>query len=170
MQKIDFKPKNPKEYLQQIINFAYLSIGIPLLIFAWLYLRASRDALEPLVTQSFNIALYVLTTFGMAGVVVYTTIKFKKLMNEAWEKEDLLDKLVIHKKAVMMKFGLYALTALFIDLAFYLSASQFFGALFTIMFILFSINNPSLPSIVKDLQLKGRNREVMLKNVNFEEQ
>ena len=156
MQKIDFKPKNPKEYLQQIINFAYLSIGIPLLIFGWLYLQASTEALSPLVSPTFNIALFTLVTIAMAGIVIYTSIKFKRRMNDAWEKEDLIEKLVIHKHAVWMKFSFYALISVLIDLAFYISASEYFGALFTIMIILFSINNPSLPSIVKDLRLQDR--------------
>jgi hypothetical protein len=81
---------------------------------------------------------------------------------EAAQKSHLKEKLTDYQKASNARFVYYGLSTFLITIGFYLTNLQPFAALFGVMLVLFSINNPSSRKIVIDLKLKGDEKKAIL--------
>ncbi len=161
------KHSNSKQYQQSLITIAYLCAGLPLLLFGWLFLEVSHGNVEPKVGE---VRLYFGITVAFMLLIVFVGIHFFRQLNaKARSQEVLTDKLAVYRNAVLLRMLSYAAASLVVIAAMYVTAEEFFSALYAIMIVLFSINNPSLPGIAKDLKLTGTQRSDFLKNREFGE-
>lgn len=155
---------NSKEYLRQLINIAYISMSIPLLIFGWLYLEVSTNRIEPIVSPDKVNMIFILSTVITIGLLWMGNRRYQQKLSLARTEETLVNKLLLYKKAVFIRFLLFGIAAMVTTIGIYLTASELFAITFSIVVVLFSINNPSLYRIAKALQLEGEEKEHILKS------
>jgi hypothetical protein len=158
---------NAKEYIRKLINIAYLSIGIPLLLFIYVYLESTAETLIPIVKQEYNMMVFIPIFIVSLALIVWGNKKYKNHLSEAGVKELLSEKLIIYQKGTTIRFVSYSISSLLISIGFYLTDLQVFAALFGIMIVLFSINNPNARKVAIDLKLKNDNRNIILKGLDF---
>ena len=156
-----------KTYLQKLQTFAYVCLGLPLLFFIYLYLESSVERLVPLINQ--EQILYLFTPLLIVSIfLVYTANKkFKSINNSAILETDFLRKLTTYQKASNTRFFYYGISTLLITIGFYITNFQPLAALFGIMIVLFSINNPNQRKIVRDLKLKDPEKTIILKGLEI---
>lgn len=88
-------------------------------------------------------------------------------MDQARSKPELSEMLKIYQTANNNRFIVYGISAMMISIGFYLTDFQPFAALFGIMVVLFSINNPNTRRIVNELRLKDKNKEIILDGLDI---
>lgn len=154
---------NSKDYLRQLTTIAYLNMSIPLLLFGWLYLEASTHRLEPRVDPKNIVWIFsILTLMSVFLLYLGNKLYYQKL-SIAQSINTLVEKLLIYKKAVYWRFLFFGIAGLIITLGIYITASELFAISFSIVIVLFSINNPSLIRIAKALKLKDKEKEIILR-------
>lgn len=161
------KQLNGKTYVRHIQNVAYLCLGIPLLFFIYLYLESSVDQLEAKIPEEYQLMLFIPFLLLSAGMIIWGMRKYRAKVAGAIEAGDLKEKLTIYQKGSMMRFLVYGISSLLITFGFYLTDFQAFAALFGIMLVLFSINNPNAGKIAGELKLKNHDKEVILKGLDI---
>lgn len=163
-----FKYKNSREYLRALINRAYLSISLPFVLFGWLYLESTADNLYPQIPENMILLTSFLVFFLMFILVIIGYIQSSRLLRLAQTKAYLNEKILLHQEAITRKFIYFSIAALVISIGLYITANELISVLFAGMIIIFSINNPTLRSIVRDLQLRNEEKDTVLKVENFE--
>lgn len=158
---------NGKEYIRKLINIAYLSIGIPLLFFIYAYLESSAETLNALIDEKYNVMVLVFVLVISLVLIVLGHKKHKTLLLEARQKDLLKEKLILYQKGSTIRFVAYSISSLLISIVFFLTDFQPFAALFGLMIVLFSINNPNARKIVIDLHLKEEDRNIILKGLDL---
>lgn len=151
-----------KTYLQKLQTFAYICLGFPLLFFIYVYLESSVDQLIPLVNPDYNLIIFIPSFILALLLILYGRKQYSSLKNEAIDKPSLKQKLLHYQKANNVRFLFYGMSTLLITIGFFLTNYQAFAALFGIMLVLFSINNPNQKKIITELKLKGDEREVII--------
>jgi hypothetical protein len=156
-----------RSYLQKLQTFAYGTLALPLLFFIYLYLESSVDRLESLVSQDTHTLIFIPALLICAFLFFLSWKKFKILKGTAVAKERFKEKLEIYRKANNFRFVIYGAIAGLCTLGFYLTNYQPFAALFGIMIVLFSINNPTARKIVSDLKLKDKEKQTILTGIEI---
>ena len=156
-----------KNYLQKLQTFAYLSLGVPLIFFIYIYLESSVDGLEEIIPSQYHVTILVPVLIVCLPLLYWNLKKFKRSVEQSSEKTKLRDKLKLYQLANNSRFLTYAICAMVICIAFFLTNFQAFAALYGIMLVLFSINNPSARRIVQDLKLKGKEKEIVLNGLQI---
>jgi hypothetical protein len=160
--------QNSREFQRNLINIAFGCISLPLLIFAWLYLESSIDELEPVFKQEKTATLVLFfAAVIMLLVVFFGGRMYNKKLGMARESKTLVNKLMIYRQALIKKFLSFGIASMVIVIGFYLTNIQLFAVFFALMIILFSINNPNSRKISKDLKLKDREKEIVLKGLDL---
>lgn len=162
-----FKYKNSRDFLRVLISRAYLSFGAPLLLFGWLYLESTSDNLNPqlrpeLVHIASFLVMILMTLFIIAGY-----LKSSRILKPAKMPEPLVEKLLLYRKALTLKFVYFSVAAFIVSIGLYLTANELMSVLFAGVIVVFSISNPTLQGIVKDLHLKDEERDMILKVKDF---
>ena len=152
---------NGRIYLQKLQTVAYLCIGIPLLFFIYAYLESSVDQLEEIIPSNYH--LYILFPLILICLIInYWSIKkYKFLINQSFSKLALREKLALYQEGNNNRFIMYGISAMMISIGFYLTNFQPFAALFGIIVVLFSINNPNARKIVTELKLRNKDKEII---------
>jgi len=159
--------KNSRDYLRQLTNIAYLGMSLPLLLFGWFYLEVSNHKMAPRVDERHVVWIFLsLTGLMLLSFYMGNRLHQRKLMI-ARSRNTLREKLHVYKSAVYSRFIYFTVGALLITLGIYITASELFAISFSIVIVLFSINNPTLYRIVKALQLEGEERDIVLKSRDF---
>ncbi len=158
---------NGKEYVRKLINIAYLSIGIPLLFFAWVYLESNAETLVPKVAENHELILFIPVLVISLALIFFGHKKHKHFTKIAREEEYLTNKLNVYQKGTTFRFVFYSISSLLISLGFFLTDFQPFAALFGIMIVLFSMNNPNARKVAGDLQLKDDYRKIILEGLDL---
>ncbi len=156
-----------KTYLQKLQTFAYVCLGIPLLFFIYLYLESSVERLVPLISEEQILYLFFPLLIVSILLVYAANKKFKSINSSAILETDFLRKLIAYQKANNTRFLYYGISTLLITIGFYITNFQPLAALFGIMIVLFSINNPNQRKIVKDLKLKDPEKTIILKGLEI---
>lgn len=161
---------NTKEYLRGLINLAYMHVGLPLLLFAWIYLESTSGQLSGYLGKVMSLVVFffcLLITF----VSVYIGQQyFNRSIKLAKQQTTLREKLAVYRQAVSTKFFSFSIPSLLVAIGLFLTDNDLFAILFAILIVLFSINNPSARKIAKELGLKDPEREIVLKGIDFPEQ
>ncbi len=158
---------NGKEYIRKLINIEYMSIGIPLPFFIWVYLESTAETLIPIIHQDYNTSVLILVIATSSLLLVWGYKNYNKRLSEAKEKEFLLEKLQLYQRGSTILFISYSISSMLISIGFFLTDFQIFAALFGIMIVLFSINNPNSRKVVNDLKLKDHEREIILNGLDL---
>ncbi len=158
---------NAKEYIRKLINIAYLSIGIPLLFFIWVYLESTAETLIPMINQEYIMTVFIPIIIFSLLLILWGNKKYKNSISEARSIEPLPDKLVIYQKGTTIRFVTYSISSLLISIGFFLTDFQPFAALFGIMIVLFSINNPNARKVVQDLHLVENDKNIILQGLDI---
>ena len=156
-----------KTYLQKLQTFAYLSLGIPLLFFIYIYLESSIDQLVEIIPSRYHVSLLVPFVVLVLLLLYWNQKKYKSSMLLTLQKPELREKLRLYQQASNMRFFIYGICSLKISIGFYLTDFEPFAALFGIMLVLFSIHNPNTRRIVRDLKLKDKYREIILNGLEI---
>jgi len=158
---------NSKEYIRKLINIAYLSIGIPLLFFIYVYLESTSESLEPMIEQEYQLMFFIPIFIISLTLIVWGHKKFSLNIVAAKSMNHLSEKLVQYQKGTTQRFVSYSISSMLISIGFFLTDFQVFAALFGIMIVLFSINNPNARKTVIDLQLKDDEKDIVLKGLDL---
>ena len=158
---------NGKEYIRKLKIIAHLNIGIPLLFFIYVYLESTAEKLNPLIAEEFKMTVFIPICLTGLVLIIIGHKKYNQNISAAGEKEKLPEKLNCYKKGTTIRFISYSISALLISIGFYLTDFQPFAALFGIMIVLFSINNPTARKAVIDLRLKDKDKEIILKGLDL---
>lgn len=158
---------NGKEYIRKLINIAYLSIGIPLLFFIWVYLESTAETLNAIIDQQYKVPVFVFVFIISLTLIVLGHKKYKDRLLEARQKDILRDKLIFYQKGITVRFVAYSISSLLISIGYFLTDFQPFAAFFGIMIVLFSINNPNARKVAIDLQLKDDDKNIILKGLDL---
>lgn len=160
-------PPDAKIYLQKLQTVAYVNLGFPLLFFMYSYLESSVEQLEAVVPDNY---LYVVLTAAVlisAISIVWSFKKYKSFLSRAVKKSELKEKLYLYRSANNYRFIIYGFIAWLLSFSFYFTNHQPLAAIFGILLVLFSINNPSSRKIVIELQLKNQDKEIILKGLEI---
>jgi hypothetical protein len=163
-----FEYKNSREFLRVLINRAYLSFGIPLLLFGWLYLESTAHNLKPLVPADWINTVSWMILVVMVFFVAMGYQKSLSMIKRARTEPTLIEKLSAYRNALTLRFIYFSVAAFFVGLGLYLTANELISVLFAGVIVVFSINNPTLQGIAKDLRLKGEEKDTILKVKEFE--
>lgn len=158
---------NGKEYVRKLINIAYLSIGIPLLFFAWVYLESNAENLVPKVAETRSMMLIVPIVIISMVLVFFGHKTHNHFTRMARKEGNFRNKLNIYQKATSLRFVFYSISSLLITIGFFLTDFQPFAALFGIMIVLFSMNNPNARKVAGDLHLKDDYRKIILEGLDL---
>lgn len=162
-----YKYKNSREYLRALINSIYLIIGFPFLLFSWLYLESNADNLRPHIPENIIGLTSFIVLFLMLILIITGYIQSSRILKPAQTETSLNKKLLLHRKAIISKFIYFSLATLTISIGLYITANDLISVLFAGIIIILSINNPTLRAIVKDLQLKDEEKDIILKVNDF---
>ncbi len=162
-----FEYKNSREFLRVLINRAYLSFGIPLLPFGWLYLELSAHHLKPVISARQITVLTYLILVLMVFFIIAGYRKSSGLIHKARQQPTLFKKLLVYRKAITLRFIYFSIAALIVTLGLYLTASEVISVLFAVVIVIFSINNPTLQGIVRNLHLQDEEKDIILKVKNL---
>ena len=158
---------NAKEYVRKLINIAYLSIGIPLLFFIWVYLESTAETLIPMINQEYTMVVFIPILIFSLLLILWGSKKYNNSLSEARLIEPLSNKLVIYQKGTTIRFITYSISSLLISIGFFLTDFQPFAALFGIMIVFFSINNPNARKVVRDLHLVENDKIIVLQGLDI---
>jgi len=160
-------PLNGKNYLQKLQTFAYLSLGIPLLFFIYIYLESSVDQLVEIIPSNYHISIFIPFLILSFSLIYWSQKKFKNNIEQSLAKSELREKLRLYQLANNNRFLIYGACSMMICIGFYLTDFQAFAALYGIMLVLFSIHNPNTRRIVNDLRLKNKDKEIILHGLDI---
>lgn len=152
---------NGRTYLQKLQTVAYLCIGIPLLFFIYVYLESSVDQLEEIIPSNYHLSILFSLTFICLIIIYWSIKKYRFLINQSYSTLVLREKLALYQEANNNRFIIYGISAMMISIGFYLTNFQPFAALFGIIVVLFSINNPNARKIVTELKLRNKDKEII---------
>ncbi|MCG8309673.1 MAG: hypothetical protein MI975_19920 [Cytophagales bacterium] len=156
-----------KNYVQRLQTIAYLNLGAPLIPFIYLYLESSVDELEEIIQAEYH-AVTLIPIVILCLMIIYRGIrKHRSMLEKARLGKELKEKLILYRKANNYRFFTYGLSSILITIGFYLTNFQAFAALFGIMIVLFSINNPNTRKIVNDLKLKNSDKQIILNGLEI---
>lgn len=156
-----------KIYIQKLQTFAYACLGFPLLFFIYLYLESSVDQLEPKVSEDYHLYIFFALLLLAVLLIILSFKKYQFARASARLKPDFKEKLYFYRKGSNQRFLLYGISTTIITFGFYLTNYQPFAALFGIMIVLFSINNPNDRKIVRELKLKDDEKTIILTGLDI---
>jgi hypothetical protein len=157
--------ENSKEYLRKLTTIAYLNMSVPLLLFGWLYLETSTNRLEPRVESKWTLWIFVVSSLLMILFLYLGNRSYHYRLSEARKQKRLVDKLLFLKEGVRIRFTYFGFAGLIVTAGIFSTASELFAIPFSMVVVLFSINNPTLYRIVKVLQVKDEEKDTILKSL-----
>jgi len=138
-----------------------------LLFFIYIYLESTSESLVPIVGQEHQMLLFIPTFIISLLLIIWGHKKFNLHVSKARPMDNLINKLVHYQKGTTQRFVAYSVSSSLISIGFFLTDFQVFAALFGIMIVLFSINNPNARKTVIDLQLKDDERNTVIKGLDL---
>jgi len=162
-----FPYKNSKEFKRKLMNVAYISIGLPMVLFLWLFLEMNHGDLAPKVMPPYEYLVIIFCGVSVGALIWMASKIFKSGIKLARNEPELKEKLIIYEKISNQKF-IHLMIASFITAAgLFLCANEVFGIIYAVLIIIFSLGNPTREKIVQDLRLNRSHKEVILKGMDF---
>lgn len=151
------------EYFSKINQFYHLILVTPLTIFCYIYLEKGAGGWDsylgnPLYT---TIATYFLAVVSIV-LIILAFRNFREQIKRAGglslrEKLEIYYYTFLNQQVLMTSGGFLAICAL------YITGYSFFSAIYLVSLFASSIQRPSSHRIVKVLNLKGEDKEIILK-------
>ena len=158
-----------KSYVRTLQNIAFMSQGLPVMAFIYVYLESSNQNLMVYIPEMYHTMFFTLLMIVCTMMIYWSYKNYQNLIHEALAEERFTERLKIYKKATTTRYIVYGISAALITIGMYLTSYQPFGALFGVMIVFLSWHNPNARRIVKELKLKGHEKEVILQGLEIPE-
>lgn len=159
-----------ESYLHQLTNIFYAIIGLPLLMFIIIYLQISSGELDVARFQGFYNGYIALAVWLVTGVlVVYSVSLTKRALQQLPSELQLKDKLILFRQIYIRHYLLLGLASILALLAYLLSGEVMYAGLFMIVLIMLSIIRPTTLQVIKDLSLKGEDKDFVAYRKEFDD-
>lgn len=159
--------KTPKDFWQKIVRFAYLSFGIPLVAFIFVYLEWESENLTPYFAgDTLNIVggLFLIASIYFGAEALRRAAFYRK---EARKEEKMQRKLNIYLEGATQKYKYLFFSAVTVTASLFITNLLIFPIAFAALIIIYSIGAPTLPNIAHDLGLKDQRKKDFMRNVPF---
>lgn len=157
-----------EKYFDRFNNLFHGIIAGPLLVFVFLFLQIDKELMSaPFAGYDFKIFSALAFVSSVAYYLwVFPTIKRerKKLVG----KYDLEKRLTLYRSISVKFYLLMTASGIFSILTVFLTGDLSFGFIYMVQLFLLSIYRPSVHNICKYLDLKGEEREIVLKKKEFD--
>lgn len=156
--------------MESLNNLFYLMVGLTLLSFIWIYLTIKT--LTPNIIFSVPVYrpyLHGIFLLGAVACAIFAFVQYRRHLNEqkaaetAMHPVSIMEKVRTFRAASLRKYILLTLGTVLIILGFYLSAEPNYAAAYSILLIIFSINRPTPDRLVKDMDIKKEDQEILFK-------
>ncbi len=157
------------DLFQRLSSFYYLLVGLPLLVFSWVYLNL--NFWEPWYFFE-NSAMGTVSHIVLVGIAVLVAIaaniQYRRFFRQlepvppGLEGDRALEwKMKMFSKASLQQCLLLTASTILVIIGFYLSLEQFYVPLYAALLVLFSMNRPSPERIADDMRMKKEERLVL---------
>lgn len=146
--------------LNKLNTVFYAMVGIPLLLFVFLYLNINdgKVYINPLDPEIVNVLLVILPVISLIIVLAGFIVYFKQI-KVARAMEGSAAKVQAFFNASMLKYACLETGSLIAVLGYFLTSHVVFTGLYVAFLLIFSINRPTRYRMYKDLRLKQRERK-----------
>ena len=149
-------------YYQKFNNYFHGIIAVPLLAFSILYLEFDQGNLQPVFGgREYYLESGILFLLS-AGYIGYMFKKLRISISNI-ESGSLESRLAIYSKISIRFYAMVTLPGAIAVLLMYLTGELSFSLIYILELFLLSIRRPSLTSIVRDLKLSGREKDIVIK-------
>ncbi len=156
--------------LENLNNVFYLMVGVPLLLFGWIYLN--RKVLKPwyFFEDDATGAVLHIIILVVAGFVAFRAWrKYRKELSSPdfsrassfRDKEQILAKVNYFITASRAFYGFLTISTLMVVAGFYLSAEEFYIGAYTILLVMYSVYRPTLDRMMKEMKLSKEEKELL---------
>lgn len=157
-----------KPFLDKI-NLIFNSIlALPLVAFGWMYLEAKAGRFSTnLDTMNANLINFIVP-FVVLSIIGFSFYRFKRKVAGISDDLPLSVKLESYLKIALVTYAGLELALVLSVVGYYFTLSNTMVVMFVIVLVFFSLNKPTPMRIANNLNLKDRDRDVMM-NKNVEE-
>lgn len=154
---------------EKLNNLFYLMVGLPLLVFTWIYLNLKTiSTWRYFEDPTAGIFLHGLILFGALYLLVFAFLRYRRdftaleaSKGASEQSENLEEKTERFFQASIRKYLMLTGSTILVIVGFYLSAEAFYAAIYSILIIAFSINRPTSDKMAKDMRLKKEERQTL---------
>lgn len=179
---------------EDLTNLFYLMVGLPLVGFIWVYLNLAQ--IQPwgyFADPSWQVFLHAALLALALALGVMAFVQYRKRFNGLEPSTEELPsrnsrstdsrsidfrndgqplsrqvdrKLEVFRSAALQKYMLLTASTILVVLGFYLSAAEFYGALYGLMIIIFSVHRPTPERFARDMRLTKEERKALREALN----
>lgn len=159
-----------EKYFNRLNNTFHGVIAGPLLVFVYMYLQLDKGGFEaPYAGKDY--VFLSLTSFVLYVAYTYWLFKNYKLAKfKLVDKGSLSERLEAFRLLTIRLYIMMTLPALYVVVAMILTGEMSFGLIYFVQLFVMSVYRPSVHNICKGLNLKGEEREFVLKKKEFSEE
>ena len=156
-----------EKYFNRFNNLFHGIIAGPLLIFVFLFLQIDKGRMTPLFA-GYDYKLYSAMAFVISiAYFLWIFSSIKKERKKLVGKYDLEERLIQYRYLSTKFYLLMTAAGIFSILAVFFTGDLSFGFIYMVQLFLLSIYRPSVHNICKYLDLKGEERDTVLKKKEF---
>ncbi|MBT8229800.1 MAG: hypothetical protein KJO50_06025 [Bacteroidia bacterium] len=157
-----------EEYFNRFNNVFHGIIAGPLLVFVILFLQFDKGRMTAPFAD-YDFVVYSALAF-LASVFYFLWVfsRIKKERKNLVGKFNLQERLILYRTLSTKFYVLMTLSGIFSIVAIFLTGELTFGFIYMVQLFLLSIYRPSVHNICKYLDLKGEERQIVLKKKDFE--
>lgn len=154
---------------ENLSNIFYLMVGVPLVIFGWIYLNLKNIEKWGLFATPYTAAVLNAVIIVVALALAFRAYrKYKgQLANpglpaeQAAGRQQVIEKANFFAVVSLQFYWSLTISTILVVIGFYLSAEEFYIILYSILLVLFSINRPTLDGLIKGMKLKKEEQELL---------
>lgn len=158
------KFSNSQEFLNKLQMNINLFMGLPMILFIYLFLRIENMTYNPeflsdYILQYMRVGFFIIVVVSV-GIGFFSFTRHVSYLNPAMS---LKDKLELYFSAAMTRTYFFVTATLVTLLGMALSGESLYSIYYTISLVAFSISYPTLYRINRQLRLNSEEREIVLK-------
>lgn len=160
--------KSPYEMVNKLKTVFYTLAGITVPFFSIWYLQDKNLELEPIISPVGKLGAGCFAIVSLAiAIVVY--FNYQKKLKEIRKEQSLPYRLTMLLKAQCLKFIPLSVFPIITVVMYRLTLEPLMMGVYLGALIFLAMSNPSVHTVISDLRLNKRDKEIMLKNVSFDE-
>ncbi|NME67653.1 hypothetical protein [Flammeovirga aprica] len=160
--------KEPFEMVNKlrIVFYSLASLSVP--FFTIWYLQDKNEELEGVIAPLGKVFSGIVALIAVAvAVVVY--MQYQKKLKVIRKEDSLPYRLTMLLKAQSFKFIPLAVAPVVTVVLYRLTLEPLMMGVYLFSLILLAMSNPTVHTVISDLRLNKRDKEIMLQNIPFEE-
>lgn len=161
-------PKNPEEFHQKLSLVFHATLALPIAAFIYLFLELRNNSLQPALEGESMVSLTVfLLPLPALLLAIIGYRQFRKSLLGIDTQNELPVKLEQYHQSMSVFYYYMAGSAVLWVLGLYLTTSPVFIIGYVFLLFFMSFQRPGPDKYVKDLALKGDQRDIILKKREF---